>query len=61
MEGYRVRDLVKAFAMPAWFNDNIRFIEELQTLHDTETNWLGDRMEPILKMFAVDHGLRMPS
>ena len=49
------------FTMPAWFRDNISFIEELQTVHDTETNWLGDRMETILMMFAADHGLRMPS
>ena len=42
MEGYRVRELLKVFAMPAWFRDNIDFIEELQTIHDTETNWGDD-------------------
>jgi hypothetical protein len=61
MEGYRVRDLLKVFAMPAWFRDNISFIEELQTIHDTEANWRGDRMQTILEMFATEHSLRMPS
>lgn len=61
MEGHPVRDVIKAFTAPAWFRDNISFIEKLQTIHDTKTNWLGDRMETILKMFAADHGLRMPS
>ena len=37
MERYRVRDLPVVFTMPAWFRDNISFIEELQTVHDTET------------------------
>ena len=30
MEGYRVGDLVKVFAMPDWFRDNISFIELLR-------------------------------
>lgn len=25
--------------MPAWFRENIDLIEELQAIHDTETNW----------------------
>jgi hypothetical protein len=61
MEGYRVHDLLKAFAMPAWFRDNVGFIEELQTLHDTETNWAGDRMEMVLELFAAERGLEMPA
>ena len=61
MEGYRVRDLVKVFAVPAWFRHNISFIEELQMLHDTETNWGGDRMELTLELFAVERGLVMPA
>ena len=61
MEGYRVGDLVKVFAMPGWFRDNISFIEELQTIHDTETNWPADRMEIILELFAAERGLTMPA
>ena len=61
MEGYRVRDLLKVFAMPAWFRDNIGFIEELQAIHDTETNWPGDRMEMILELFAAERRMTMPS
>jgi hypothetical protein len=61
MEGYRVRDLLKVFAMPAWFRDNIGFIEELQAIHDTETIWLGDRMEMILELFAAERRMTMPS
>lgn len=61
MEGYRVHDLLKVFAVPAWFHDNVSFIEELQMLHDTETNWDGDRMEIILELFAVERGLEMPT
>lgn len=47
--------------MPAWFRENIDLIEELQAIHDTETNWVGDRMETILKMFSTDRGLTMPN
>ena len=61
MEGYKVRDLIKRFAMPAWFRENIGLIEELQAIHDTETNWVGDRMEKILEMFSTDRGLTMPN
>jgi hypothetical protein len=61
MEGYRVRDLLRVFAMPAWFRDNIGFIEELQTIHDTETNWPGDRMEMILELFAAERRMTIPS
>jgi hypothetical protein len=61
MEGYRVRDLLRVFAMPACFRDNIGFIEELQTIHDTETNWPGDRMEMILELFAAERRMTIPS
>jgi hypothetical protein len=61
MEGYRVRDLLNVFAMPTWFHDNIDFIEELQTIHDTETNWPVGRMDMILGLFAVERGLTIPS
>ena len=47
--------------MPAWFRDNIDFIEELQAIHDTETNWPGDRMDMILELFAAERGMTMPS
>jgi hypothetical protein len=58
MEGYRVRELVKAFAMPRWFRDNIDFLEELQSIHDTEANWdAPDRMEMVLELFAAERGL----
>ena len=59
MEGYRVRDLLKIFALPTWFQDNINFIEELQTIHDTETNWPVDRMGIVLELFATERGLTM--
>ena len=61
MEGYRVRDLLKVFAMPTWFRDNIDFIEELQTIHDTETNWPVGRMDMILGLFAAERELTIPS
>jgi hypothetical protein len=61
MEGYRVRELLNVSAMPAWFRDNIGFIEELQTIHDTRTNWPSDRMEMILEMFAGERGMTIPS
>lgn len=61
MEGYRVRDLVKVFAMPAWFRENIDFIEELQAIHDNETSWPGDRMEMILELFGAERGMTLPS
>jgi hypothetical protein len=47
--------------MPGWFRDNVSFIEELQTIHDTETNWAGDRMEMILELFAAERGVEMPA
>jgi hypothetical protein len=61
MEGYRVRDLLKIFALPTWFQDNINFIEELQTFHDTETNWPVGRMDIVLELFATERGLTMPA
>jgi hypothetical protein len=61
MEGYRVRDLVKVFAMPAWFRENIDFIEELQAIHDNEASWPGDRMEMILELFGAERGMTLPS
>jgi hypothetical protein len=61
MEGYRVRDLLKVFAMPTWFHDNIDFIEELQKIHDMETNWPVGRMDMILGLFAAERGLTLPS
>jgi hypothetical protein len=60
MEGYRVPDLLKVFAMPSWFHDNVDFIEELQTIHDTETNWPVGRMDMVLELFAAERGLMMP-
>ena len=61
MEGYRVRDLLKVFPMRAWFRDNIAVIEELQAIHDNETNWPGDRMEMVLALFAAERGMTLPS
>jgi hypothetical protein len=61
MEGYRVRELLNVSAMPAWFRDNLGFIEELQTIHDTRTNWPSDHMEMILEMFAAERGMTIPS
>ncbi len=61
MEGYRVRDLLKVFAMPTWFVDNLDFIEALQMIHDTETNWPSGRMGMILELFAAECGLTMPA
>ena len=61
MEGYYIRNLLRVFAMPAWFHDNIDFIEELQIIHDTETNWPGGRMDMILGLFAAERGLTIPS
>jgi hypothetical protein len=45
--------------MPGWFSDNIDFIEELQTIHDTETNWASGFMDTVLEAFAARHGLTM--
>jgi hypothetical protein len=59
MEAYTVRDLLKKFALPQWFHDNISFIEELQNLHDNEANWVNGRMDTALEQFADDHGLTM--
>ena len=59
MEGYSVRDLLKVFTLPAWFEKNIGFIEELQAIHDAEANWVGNRMDAVLERFATDHGLGM--
>jgi hypothetical protein len=60
MEGYRVHDLVKLFAMPRWFRDNLNFIKDLQDIHDTETNWPNGRMDIVLELFAEERGLKMP-
>jgi hypothetical protein len=60
MEGYRVHDLVKLFAMPQWFRDNLDFIKDLQDIHDTETNWPDGRMDIVLELFAEERGLKMP-
>ncbi len=59
MEGYRARDLLSSFSMPVWFSDNIDFIEELQTIHDTETNWASGLMDTVLEALAARHGLTM--
>jgi hypothetical protein len=61
MEGYRVRDLMKMFAMPAWFVEHLDFIRDIQSLHDAETNWPDRRMEMVLEMFAAERELRMPA
>ncbi len=60
MEGYRIRELLKIFAMPKWFRDNLDFLEELQSIHDTQTNWdAPNRMEMVLELFAAERGLSM--
>jgi hypothetical protein len=59
MEGYTVFALAAHFSMPAWFHDNIDFIEALQNLHDDVKNW--PRMEMALELFAVARGLAMPA
>jgi hypothetical protein len=61
MEGYTAHDLVKLFAFPQWFKDNVSFIRDLQRLHDTETTWPDGRMEMVLEMFADDRGLKIPA
>ncbi|MBV8795984.1 MAG: hypothetical protein JO136_13715 [Hyphomicrobiales bacterium] len=60
MEGHPVRELMKIFAMPAWFRIHIDFIEELQRIHDNETNWGDGIMDMVLEMFAEKRGLEMP-
>jgi hypothetical protein len=60
MEGYRIRELTKTFAMPKWFRDNLDLLEELQSIHDTQTNWdAPNRMEMVLELFAAERGLSM--
>lgn len=60
MAGCYVRDILKVFAMPAWFQDNIDFIEELQAFRDTEANWPDGRMDMALGLFAAERGLTIP-
>jgi hypothetical protein len=61
LEGHPVRELLKIFAMPIWFRIHVDFIEELQRIHDNETNWVDGIMDMVLEMFAEDHDLRMPA
>lgn len=61
MEGHPVRELLKLFVMPSWFRIHIDFIEELQRIHDNETNWGLGVMDMVLEMFAADRGLTMPA
>lgn len=61
MEGYPAASLVRLFEMPKWFNGNIGFIEAIQAVHDTASNWPDGRMSMILEMFAAERGLRMPA
>jgi hypothetical protein len=61
MEGHPVRELMKIFAMPGWFHTHIDFIEELQRIHDNETNWCDGIMDMVLEMFAEDRDLEMPA
>lgn len=60
MEGHPVRELLNTFAMPVWFRIHVDFIEELQRIHDNETNWGDSIMDMVLETFADEHGLRMP-
>ena len=59
MEGFRAGDMLKYFSLPAWFRENISFINDIQRIHDTEENW--PVMDMVLEMFAVERGLRMPA
>jgi hypothetical protein len=61
MEGRPVRELVTRFAVPTWFCRNLGFIEELQRIHDNETNWGDGIMPMVLEMFAAERGLTMPA
>lgn len=58
-EGYKVRDLVKKFAMPVRFRENIDLIAELQAIHDIGAHWVSDRMETTVEIFSKDRGLTM--
>ena len=60
MEGHPVGQLLNMFAMPVWFQIHVDFIEELQRIHDNETNWGDGIMDMVLETFADEHGLRMP-
>jgi hypothetical protein len=61
MEGHPVRELPKIFAMPVWFRVHVDFIEELQRIHDNETNWGEGIMDMALEKFAEERGLEMPA
>ena len=61
MEGHPVRELLKIFPMPVWFRIHVDFVEELQRIHDNESNWGEGIMDMVLEMFADEHGLRMPA
>jgi hypothetical protein len=61
MEGHPIRELMKIFATPVWFRIHVDFIEELQRIHDNETNWGDGIMDMVLEMFAEERGLEMPA
>jgi hypothetical protein len=60
MEGLKVRELMNWLPVSQWFCDNIDLIEDLQNIHDTETNWPDGRMDMVLELFAAERGLKMP-
>lgn len=59
MEGKAVDELAERYPLPDWFKENVAFISNLQKLHDTRTNWLGDRMPMVLRLFAEEHNLKI--
>jgi len=61
MEGYRVRDLSRVFVLPEFFRDNIDFLEDLQNLHDDESNWIDGRLDAAMEALAAQRGLGMPT
>jgi hypothetical protein len=59
MEGMSACSLLHVFDMPEWFRESADFIEELQKLHDTKSNWPAERMDMVLELFAKERGLDM--